>query len=190
MKLNLPARVFQVLVGLGLGGLSLVLAFPEPATFTIAMVGMDALFIGISVKDLAQERIPNLITYPIMLAGLVRAILLRDPTFLVYWSVLWLAWSSRFMGAGDAKLLMGMFGLWPDVRLAWTIAVTTLVTGVPYLLIKYRAHWRAALRSLGWRLFTLQLLPTPEDFQKEAVPYAFSFCLAGGVYLWMRFISL
>jgi hypothetical protein len=125
-----------------------------------------------------------------MLAGIVHAVVLGDPTFLVYWAVLWLAWSARFMGAGDAKLLMGLFGLWPDIRLAWTIAATIFLTGIPYLVIKYRGQWRGALRGLTWRLFTLQLLPSPEDFQKEAVPYAFSFCLAGGIYLWMRFISL
>ena len=187
---QLIGRVSRILGVLGLIGLSLALAFPEPSSFVTAMVGMDALFVLISVKDLTQERISNFITYPIMVAGIARAIIVQDPTFLVYWAALWMAWSGRFMGAGDSKLLMGLFGLWPDVRLVWTVAATIFLTGIPYLVMKYRGQWRSSLRGLSWRLFTLQLLPSPEDFRKEAVPYAFSFCLAGGIYLWMRFSAL
>ncbi len=94
------------------------------------------------------------------------------------------------IGAGDAKLLMGLFGLWPDVKLAYVVAAMILVTGIPYLIWKYRREWRSALKGLSWRLFTLQLLPSANEFQKEAVPFAFSFCLAGGVYLFLRFVSL
>ena len=195
MKRNLLRYGFNFLVILGLLWLSLTLVFPAltESSYVIGMIGMDAVLLGIAVNDLKEQRVPNLITYPLMLAGILRAVVLRDPTFLAYWAALWLAWSARFMGAGDAKLLMGLFGLWPDLRLVSVVAAMILVTGIPYLVFKYRhvltsvAAWRSALRGLGWRLFTLRLLPSPDEFQKEAVPYAFSFCLAGGVYLFMRY---
>lgn len=182
----------ELLITLGLVYLALVLVFPASSAAPpwIAMVGMDALFVAISLKDLQEERIPNRITYPLMLAGVLRAIALRDATFLVYWLVLWLAWTAHLMGAGDVKLLMGLFGLWPELALAYVVAGSILITGVPYLVLKYRHTWRPALRGLAWRLLTLRLLPSPREFQQEAVPYAFSFCLAGAVYLWMRVIPL
>ncbi len=178
----------QVLTTLGLVALALVLVFPSLSSVPlwVPTVGMDALFVGIAVKDLQEQRVPNRITYPLMLAGVVRAVLMRDASFVVYWGVLWLAWSVRFVGAGDAKLLMAFFGLWPDMALAYVVAGTILITGIPYLLYKYRRRWKQALRHLGWRLFTLRFLPSADEFEHEAVPYAFSFCLAGGIYLWMR----
>lgn len=188
LLLNFLLRVSKLGLFLGLVWLGLVLVFPalSPSSLHIAVIGMEALFVAISVKDLQQERIPNLLTYALMLAGVIRAVIMHDPSFLAYWAVLWLAWSANFMGAGDAKLLMGLFGLWPDMRLAYVIAGSILLTGLPYLIFKYRRRWRSAVRGLAWRLFTLQLLPSPQEFQHEAVPFAFSFCLAGGVYLWLR----
>lgn len=192
MTWRLVVRVGKRLGMLGLVGFSLALVFPEtiPVPFSVLMAGMDGLLLGIALRDLRDQRIPNQITYPLMAAGIVRAVILRDPTFAVYWAVLWILWSARFMGGGDAKLLMGLFALWPDLKLAYVVAASILVTGIPYLAYKYRAQWRTAPRALGWRLLTLQILPSSEEFQKEAVPYAFSFCLAGGMYLFMRFISL
>ncbi len=180
--------VCEAMIFLGLAALALVLVFPAQSSVPIwiPMVGMDALLFGIAVKDLQEERIPNLLTYPLMFAGVVRAYLLQDATFLLYWFALWLAWEAHFMGAGDTKLLMGLFALWPDMQLAYVVAASVLITGIPYLIYKYRRQWRLAIRGLGWRLFTLKLLPSPAEFQNEAVPYAFSFCLAGGIYLWLR----
>ncbi len=184
--------VCEVLILLGLAVLALVLVFPawSSVPIWIPMVGMDALLFGIAVKDFQEQRIPNLVTYPLMFAGLARAAFLRDASFLLYWFVLWLAWEAHFMGAGDTKLLMGLFGLWPDMRLAYVVAAAVLLTGIPYLLYKYRRQWRLALRGLTWRLFTMRILPSPAELQNEAVPFAFSFCLAGGFYLWMRFLAL
>ncbi len=178
----------KVAVTAGLVGLALVLVFPawSSVPIWIPMAGMNALLFGIAVKDFQEQRIPNLVTYPLMFAGIVRAYILQDATFLLFWFVLWLAWETHFMGAGDAKLLMGLFALWPDMQLASVIGVSVLLTGIPYLVVKYRREWRSALRGLGWRLFTLRLLPSPAEFQNEAVPFAFSFCLAGAVYLWAR----
>ena len=178
----------ESLIVLGLAALALVLVFPawSSVSIWIPMIGMDALFFGIAVKDFQEQRIPNLVTYPLMFAGVVRAYILQDATFLLFWFALWLAWEAHLAGAGDAKLLMGLFALWPDMQLAYVVAASILITGIPYLVYKYRRQWRVALRGLGWRLFTLKLLPSPAEFQNEAVPYAFSFCLAGGIYLWMR----
>ncbi len=172
-----------VTVGIGLIALALVWREALPVPFPIALGGIHALFVWISWNDFKTRRVPNGVTYPLMAIGVVRAIALRDGVFLVYWLILFSLWMAHFMGAGDAKLLMGLFGLFPDIQLARLMGASILVTGIPYLLYKYRREWRSVPRALMWRLITGQLLPSEAEFESEAVPYAFAFCLAGAVYL-------
>jgi Flp pilus assembly protein protease CpaA len=171
---------------------ALSLVFPNalPVPFPIAFVGMNALFIWISINDFKTRSVPNMVTYPLMAVGIVRAISFRDGIFLVYWVVFFALWTAHFMGGGDAKLLMGLFGLFPEFQLAWLVGASILVTGLPYLAYKYRRQWRTIPRAFFWRLITRQFLPNQAEFEKEAVPYAFSFCLAGVVYVLTRSVRL
>jgi Flp pilus assembly protein protease CpaA len=190
------ARLYNYCVSASVAVLALVLVLPAilpiPAEVSsrIAFVGIAALFVQISVNDFRTQLVPNAITYPLMLIGVVRAIAFRDGIFLLYWAVLFALWTVRFMGGGDAKLLMGLFGLFPDFQLAWFVAASILVTGLPYLAYKYRREWRTIPRAIFWRLITRQLLPSRAEFEEEAVPYAFSFCLAGAVYMLTRVVRL
>ena len=190
----LSARVYNTLVSSGIAILAFAVVLPEalpiPSQISsrIALVGMVGLFMWISLNDFKTRRVPNAVTYPLMTVGIVRAIAFHDGVFLLYWVVFFALWMSHFMGGGDAKLLMGFFGLFPDFQLAWLVALCILVTGLPYLVYKYRHQWRTIPRALFWRLITRQFLPSPAEFEKEAVPYAFSFCLAGAVYLLMRVV--
>ena len=181
-------RAYETLLPIAAGVLAFALAFPMAlhVSFPIVFVGMIALCVWISLVDFRIHRVPNWITYPLMLAGLVRAITLVDAAVLLYWIVLFSLWQIRFMGGGDAKLLMGFFGLFPDFQLAWFMAVSILVTGLPYLVFKYRHQWRSIPRALFLRLITRQFLPSPTEFEKEAVPYAFSFCLGCAAYLLLQ----
>jgi len=157
---------------------------PIPRVLLLASVG--GLLIGISVNDLKTRVVPNYVTYPLMIAGIARAVAQGDASVLLFWLACFFLWAARFIGGGDAKLLMGLFGLFPDMELAWVIAASVLATGLPYLIYKYRGHWRSALKRLVWRLVTRQLLPSEEEFDGQAVPFAFSFCLAGGIYLLLQ----
>ena len=185
------ARAYKMLVSIGFGALALVLVLPEAFSIPSPMAsgGMIALFMWISINDFKTRRVPNAVTYPLMVVGILRAIAFRDGIFPLYWVVFFTLWTTRFMGGGDAKLLMGLFGLFPDFQLAWLVALSILVTGLPYLAYKYRHQWRSIPRTLFWRLITRQLLPNQAEFEKEAVPYAFSFCLAGAAYVLLRAVQ-
>ncbi len=183
------ARIYAMVVSASVAVLALVLVLPGTLPISteissrIAFIGIVALLVRISLNDFKTRRVPNAVTYPLMLVGIVRAIAYRDSIFLLYWAVFFALWTVRFVGGGDAKLLMGLFGLFPDFQLAWFVAVSILATGLPYLAYKYRHQWRTIPRALFWRLVTRQFLPSQAEFEKDAVPYAFSFCLAGGIYL-------
>jgi len=186
------ARAYRILFPIAVAICALGSVFPDalPIPLPIAVAGISALFIWISINDFRTRRVPNVVTYPLMMVGVVRAIAFCDGIFLLYWVVFFTLWTTRFMGGGDAKLLMGLFGLFPDFQLAWLVAFGILVTGLPYLAYKYRHQWRSIPRALFWRLITRQFLPSQVEFEKDAVPYAFSFCLAGGVYLLTRVVRL
>ena len=185
------ARAYRILFPVAVAICALGLVFPDalPIPLPIAVAGISALFIWISINDFRTRRVPNVVTYPLMMVGVVRAITFCDGIFLLYWVVFFTLWTTRFMGGGDAKLLMGLFGLFPDFQLAWLVAFGILVTGLPYLAYKYRHQWRTIPRALFWRLITRQFLRNQTEFEKEAVPYAFSFCLAGAAYLLLRVVQ-
>ena len=187
-------RTYEISLPIAIGVLALMLVFPQvqvlPVPLLVVLGAMSVLLLGISLNDFRTHRVPNGVTYPLMLAGVIRAVAMADAVFVIYWLVIFSLWQMRFMGGGDAKLLMGLFGLFPDFQFAWLMTASILVTGMPYLLFKYRRQWRTVPRALLWRLITRQLLPTQGEFESEAVPYAFSFCLAGVVYLWLRFGSV
>ena len=123
-------RAHNTLLFLGVAILAIVLVRPEALPLPpepssrIAFAGIAALLAWISLNDFKTRLMPNTITYPLMLIGLVRAIAFRDGIFLLYWAVLFALWMVRFMGGGDAKLLMGLFGLYPDFQLVWIVAAS------------------------------------------------------------------
>ena len=184
-------RACNILTPIAVSMLGIALVFPDtlPIPSLVTIGGMLALFAWISWNDFKTRRVPNSITYPLMAIGIARAIAFGDVSFLLYWAVFFFLWTARFMGGGDAKLLMGLFGLFPNFQLAQVMSASILVTGLPYLLYKYRRQWRTVLRALFWRLITGQLFPSHAEFDKEAVPFAFSFCLGCGVYFLMRVVQ-
>ena len=180
--------VFSFLTPIAVSLLALALVFPDalPIPSGVTLAGTIGLFAWISWNDFKTRRVPNSITYPLMAIGIARAIAFKDGSLLPYWALFFLLWTVRFMGGGDMKLLMGLFGLFPDFRLAQVMSVSILITGIPYLAYKYRHTWRTVPRTVFYRMITGQLLPSQAEFEKEAVPNAFSFCLGCAVYLLMR----
>ncbi len=185
-------RACRVLIALGVAWIALGLVFPEviPNTqYPVTVLAFDLLLFWLAVSDLRTRHVPNILTYPIMAAAVVRAVWLGDPTFAIFWCVLWLLWAAHVFGGGDAKMLMGLFGLFPDMRMAWVVSLSVLVTGIPYLAYKHRRSLsslqalRTAVRSIGWHIVTLQVLPSQRQLDEEGVPFVLAFSLAGAIYL-------
>ncbi len=184
--LPILARVPQlgaVLASAGLGGL---LIFGSLTGWPL--IGVKVAFIlllaAIGIIDLYRKRVSPTVTLPLMGLGLARAAVLQDLSFLPFWVGVFMLWSFNFFGGGDAKLLMGMFGLWPDARLFALASVVSLVVGIPFLIAKYRKlSLGAVANGLIMRVMTFALLPTAEELD-QGIPFAFVYCLAGAIYLW------
>jgi Flp pilus assembly protein protease CpaA len=167
----------------------------------------------IAWRDLRTQRIPNRFTLPVMLGvGFYRLLQVLYPGLAfaaknLGWSLLgeqlfpplvtpalpWIAWGIFFalwflnvMGGGDAKLLMGLFVIYPTLDFALDFALLILLIGIPWLLIsRLRVHNGSLWRSLYVRLLTLRIFPSAEELSTRGKPTAWLFCLPGVIYTWL-----
>ena len=114
-----------------------------------------ALVILISLYDLKYRKIPNWLTWPLMLLGLY----VSFPCNPVIWlasSFIFSAWKFRFMGGGDAKLwiaLLWCLSSFGDNVVIWMFAALML-TGVAQIVVRALSQKRVAIgfRTAGaWR---------------------------------------
>lgn len=150
----------------------------------VAKIGFSALLLGISVQDFRTRTVSPAITLPWMTIGLFRALVLKDVSFLPYWLCIFWLWTMHLYGGGDAKLLMGLTGLWPDTRLVWITSAVLLVVGLPMLVCKY---WGTPVQNLlgglSKRFASGALFPNDDELN-QGIPFAFAYCLAGAIYIW------
>ena len=87
------------------------------------------LTILVSIYDFRHTRIPNWVTMPLFITGFM----LNSPhPFALYILLLsfWITWKLGWMGAGDAKLWMGLVvSVPPAYQLLWAIPFIFFVTG-------------------------------------------------------------
>lgn len=100
------------------------------------------------------------------------------------WALLFLLWELNIIGGGDAKLLMGLFALFPTGDFVLVFSTLVLVLSLPYLIAKY---WRqnpvGAVQMIAFRVLK-GLFPTREELEREGRPLAWTYCVPGVVYLW------
>ncbi len=132
------------------------------APFDLAFLGvMLAMGVG-CVYELRARRFPNWLSLPILLMILVWRVLTSQPLhwlslFVLVWGYFFWVWRRGFMGAGDAKGLMALSGLWPTWQtllafITW-LAVTLSFYGLGMILLEQRGD----LTKTWQRLSTLPL---------------------------------
>ncbi|MGD9029279.1 MAG: A24 family peptidase [Anaerolineae bacterium] len=158
---------------------------PSHTVTLLAKLLITAWLVAVAAWDWRTGRIPNWLSLPMMaVAGGVQ--LYQGRWIIpVIWALLYLIWRVHIIGGGDAKLLMGLFALFPTQQFALVFGVVTLAVSVPLVVMR---HWRGSLGE-GLRSFVKTLgsgnpLPTREDLETHGRRYAWTFCLAGVIYLW------
>ncbi|MBC8334578.1 MAG: prepilin peptidase [Anaerolineales bacterium] len=118
--------------------------------FLLALLSLTAF---VSLYDLHHARIPNWATIPLLILGLIA----NSPHPLGIYIILlsfWIAWKLGWMGAGDAKLWMGLIVSLPAAyQMLWAIPLVFFATAALQLLWrKVRGKTLAGVRSPGaWR---------------------------------------
>ena len=154
-------------------------------TTLLSKLLVTAWLVTAAVWDLRTGLIPNWLTMPVA-AGLGALRLYQGRWYvLVIWIVLYLVWRVNVVGGGDAKLLMGLFALFPNYSFALVFGGIALVVTIPAVLIK---HWGKEpfrlVQDVVGRFSAGKVLPTEEELEAQGKRYAWSFCLAGIVYAW------
>jgi Flp pilus assembly protein protease CpaA len=148
--------------------------------------------VSVAVIDIRTARIPNALVGPVMLGmGAVRAIegLLGDwpkLLFLLAWLIIFGLWMMHFIGGGDAKFLMGLYALFPDMDFTGVLALILLVLMIPLLVWEFRkSSVRKSLAGAKERIYTQRFLPTEKDLAERGRQNAWTFAVPGIVYTWL-----
>ena len=126
----------------------------------VFLLGLLGLTIFISLYDFRHARIPNWVTIPLFIIGLI----FNSPHTIGIYVLLgsfWIAWKLSWMGGGDAKLWMGLVvSIPPAYQMLWIIPLVFFATGVLQLLWrKIRGRTLIGVRSPGaWRTFVYMLV--------------------------------
>jgi prepilin peptidase CpaA len=117
-----------------------------------------AVAVAAAIVDVQQHRIPNVITYPAMLAGVLlrtycfgwKGLLSAVGGFLLAGGIVFVFYAVRAMGAGDLKLLAAL-GAIVGPRYAVNIIIATGIAGgvLALVYVAYRGQMRATLSNVG-----------------------------------------
>lgn len=152
-----------------------------------------AFFVGLfgGIFDLLTRRVPNWITFPAMLIGLVAQFWFSDLAgvgqgilgILLGFGIFFPVYALGYMGAGDVKLMMavGAFGGW---QFCWRTAIASVVFGGAFALgdVLFRGRLVAVARNTYSFLRSVLvpgLVPEPLQLDKER-KFTFGICIALG----------
>jgi len=160
------------------------LALHHTVTLLLKLLA-TAWLVAAAAWDWRTGLIPNWLTMPVV-AGVGALRFYQGHWYvLIIWVLLYLVWRVNFVGGGDAKLLMGLFALFPTDAFALLFGVVVLAVTVPAILLKHWGkHPLRLMQEVAGRLSAGKLLPTREELEQQGRRYAWSFCLAGIVYTW------
>lgn len=156
----------------------------------------------VTITDLRWRRIPNVVTFPMIVGGLVLNCLPADWQvatgdwkvgaygLLVGLGLLFLPFALDLLKAGDVKYLAGVGALAGPLVAVFTFLYGSLVHGAVCLVVLMkRGETNAAFENLGYYFRNSLLARKPVDFAARSqgqVPYALG--LAAGLLITLSFV--
>lgn len=149
-------------------------------------IGVTIYLVLVSAWDLYQGRVPNFLTLPLMIALLGWRLIGLEIGFLFYWVGCYIFWSTGVIGGGDAKLLMILFGLFPQVSFFYTLIAIAGIMLVAVLLARYAKVKKTSLffHRMSYRLSHLKLFPQKKELDIYGEPFTLFISFAGITYVW------
>lgn len=131
----------------------------------------------------ADRRLPRTVTAPLTLLNVLFAQNAGYGEVTIVWLIAYLLWDVvPLLGGGDAQLVMGLFGLYPDLRLVWGwLAAQAIV--IPIVLIRrYRTR---AVRVVAQTTMDFLARPSATPAQTTRIPGAVLIAIPSLIYLWV-----
>jgi Flp pilus assembly protein protease CpaA len=119
----------------------------------------------------------GLVALPVLLPG--------SPAFwpLAGWLTAWLLWECHVIGGADVKLMMLLVTVYPAPEMVISILLAKLAGG---LVVTAAVHGPGAARRLlaaAWSVLVARQIPERETLEREGLPAAFLYLMAGVGYL-------
>jgi len=149
-------------------------------------ISLSAYLLLAAAWDLHTLQVPNWLTLPALCGVLAWRLAHLDVSFLPFWAACLVSWYVHVLGGGDVKLLMVLFGLFPEVGLVYTFLIGAAVI-LALLVLWRRARTRklqTGFVSLGQRVLALNFFPSARALQEQGEPFTFVIALVGIVYVW------
>lgn len=149
--------------------------------------GLTLYLIVAAVYDFRTQRVPNWLTVPPLVAILGWRVVHLEFVFLLYWAGCLAIWLLNGIGGGDAKLLMGMFGIFPRLELLYLFLIFAGVSLAVVLFVRYARLGKLKMwltRTLN-RLIALKLFPSRAEMEMAAEPFTVFISTAVIAYVWV-----
>lgn len=149
-------------------------------------ISLSAYLLLAAAWDLRTLQVPNWLTLPALGGVLIWRLVHMDVSFLPFWAACLVSWYVNILGGGDVKLLMVLFGLFPEVELVYTFLIGAAVI-LAMLVLWRRARTRKLQTffvSVGHRVLALDFFPSASALQAQGEPFTFVIALVGIVYVW------
>ena len=158
------------------------------------IIFLSAVLIVASVNDLRFQKIPDLLTYPVMLIAVGCHVVMNGLNGLLFSvgglalgiAVFILPYLMGGMGAGDAKL-MGAVGAILGAKGVFVAFLFTAIAGGIYALIlfmvrrrAFKGFWQRQAATLKTFIFTRQFIPIPGDSNEKKPKLCYGVAIALG----------
>ena len=152
-------------------------------------LGVTIYLLTCTIIDWRTMRIPNWLTLPPMALLAVWRLARLQPAFLAWWVAIYVLWLAHVWGGGDAKVLMVMSALWPNMSFLLVESLAVIALGLPLLIRKYRGRSPLDLaRQAHARLVVGAALPTEEQLDAQG-PGTFLIAAGGIAYAWLAWMG-
>lgn len=126
----------------------------------VFLICVGAFTVTASVSDIRARKIPNKLTLPMLIAGLVYRIAFFDPSgfgdgllaFLIGFGTLFILWMVGGGGGGDVKL-MGALSVWLGVRMTIYVLLGSTITVIV-----------GTILVMGWSVLTRGIKRTKKQY--------------------------
>ena len=127
-----------------------------------------------------------LATLPALTALIVAFVLgtSMGQVIVIGWLLALAASQAGFMGAGDAKVILILFALYPDLRLGLALLAVTGVVGLALMIVTLRAATGLWLLSITRDLIALKFPARTGEVGRLNVPLVPLLALGALIYLW------
>ena len=138
----------------------------------------------LAVIDLHTQRVPQIVTMPVLALLCLWRLWRGDSLVFLYWLAAFSLYALHICGAGDVKVIMIELALWPTPAFIVTLGITVAVLGTAVSLARYRGV-RPLFRSM--HIASGRLLsgrpPSEAELQSYGSPQVFLYAAGAAMYL-------